>query len=111
MNSDNAENRLPLHSIQLRDEWEVLILRILRVIFLACMIFALAGSAFASGTQNSGNTGTQNGGNTGPQNGQGYQAPELDFKGPLKYELLVIAGAGILLLERRRRHRRGSLNK
>jgi hypothetical protein len=78
-------------------------MKALRVIFLACMIFAFAGPAFAAG----GNQGNQNQGG----NNQGYQAPELDLKGSFKYELLVIAGAGVLLLERRRRRRRASLNK
>jgi len=73
-------------------------LRTLRVILFACMIFAMAGSAFA-GTQ---------GGNNNSQGGP-YLAPELDFKGPLKYELLVIAGGAVLLLERRRRRRRAAL--
>jgi hypothetical protein len=68
-----------------------------RVIFLVCLIFTLAGSAFAK--------------NDKTKNGKDYEAAELDFKGPLKYELLVIAGAGVLLLERRRRHRRASLYK
>jgi hypothetical protein len=82
-----------------------MILRTLRVIIFAGIIFALAGSAFA-GTQNpQGGTGNQTG------NSQGYLAPELDFKGPLKYELLVIAGGAVLLLERRRRRRRASLDK
>jgi len=80
-------------------------LRTLRVILFACMIFAMAGSAFA-GTQG-GNNNSQ-GGNNNSQGGP-YLAPELDFKGPLKYELLVIAGGAVLLLERRRRRRRASL--
>jgi hypothetical protein len=81
-------------------------MRALRIIFLACMIFALAGSAFA-GSQG----GNSQGGNNNSQGGTGYKAPELDFSGPLKYELLVIAGGAVLLLERRRRRRRASLEK
>ena len=72
-------------------------MRALRVIFLASLIFALTGSAFAGNNQ---------GGNS-----QGWIAPELDFSGPLKYELLVVAGGAVLLLERRRRRRRASLDK
>jgi hypothetical protein len=80
-------------------------LRTVRVILFACMIFALAGSAFAGGSGNDNSSGDNN------IQGGPYKAPELDFKGPLKYELLVIAGAGVLLLERRRRRRRALLDK
>ena len=85
-------------------------MRALRVIFLACMIFALAGSAFADG-QGGNQGGNSPGGNNNSQGGTAYKAPELDFSGPLKYELLVIAGGAVLLLERRRRRRRASLEK
>jgi hypothetical protein len=81
-------------------------MRTLRVIFLASLIFALAGSAFA-GSQG----GNSQGGNNNSQGGTGYKAPEFDFRGSLKYELLVVAGGAVLLLERRRRRRRASLNK
>ena len=81
-------------------------MRALRVIFLACMIFALAGSAFA-GSQG----GNSQGGNNNNQGGGAWTAPELDFSGPLKYEVLVVAGVAVLLLERRRRRRRASLPK
>jgi hypothetical protein len=85
-------------------------MKALRVIFLACMIFALAGSAFAGqgGNSQGGGNGNQNGNSQG---GKAYLAPELDFKGPLKYELLVIAGGAVLLLERRRRRRRALMDK
>jgi hypothetical protein len=76
------------------------LMRTLRVIFLAGLIFALAGSAFAGNNQD---------GNS--QGGKTYTAPEFDFHGPLKYELLVVAGGAVLLLERRRRRRRAALNK
>jgi hypothetical protein len=95
-------------------------LRTLRVILLASLIFGLAGSAFAggqNGNSQGGGSGYQGGnsqgGGSGYQGGKGgsYLAPELDFKGPLKYELLVIAGGAVLLLERRRRRRRALSNK
>jgi len=81
------------------------LMRTLRVIFLAGLIFALAGSAFAGNNQG----GNNQDGNS--QGGKSYTAPEFDFHGPLKYELLVVAGGAVLLLERRRRRRRASLNK
>jgi hypothetical protein len=80
-------------------------MRALRVIFLASLIFALTGSAFAGNNQGGNSQGNQGG------NSQGWIAPELDFSGPLKYELLVVAGGAVLLLERRRRRRRASLDK
>jgi hypothetical protein len=86
-------------------------MRALRVIFLACLIFVLAGSAFAKNDKDKGGNsqgGTQ-GGNS--QGGKGYVAPEFDLRGPLKYELLLVAGGAVLLLERRRRRRRVSLHK
>jgi hypothetical protein len=86
-------------------------MKALRVIFLACMIFALAGSAFAGGQQGQQRQQGQPGQQGGWGGGKSYTAPELDFKGPLKYELLIIAGAGVILLERRRRRRRASLGK
>ncbi|HEY2485175.1 MAG TPA: hypothetical protein VGI36_08495 [Candidatus Binataceae bacterium] len=83
-------------------------MRALRIIFLAGLIFALAGSAFASNKGGNGNGGYGNGnGNSG----KGYQAPEFDLSGPLKYGLLAIAGGSVVLLERRRRRRRASLAK
>jgi hypothetical protein len=85
-------------------------MRALRVIFLACLIFALAGSAFASNKGGNGNGGYGNGNGNG-NIGKGYQAPEFDFSGPLKYGLLVIAGGSVVLLERRRRRRRALLDK
>jgi hypothetical protein len=87
-------------------------MRALRIIFLAGLIFALAGSAFASnkGGNGNGNGGYGNGNGNG-NIGKGYQAPEFDLSGPLKYGLLVIAGGSVVLLERRRRRRRASLNK
>lgn len=87
-------------------------MKTLRVIFLACMIFALAGSAFAKNDKGNNGNGNGNGGNNGSKgNSQSYTAPEFDFSGPLKYELLVIAGGAVLLLERRRRRRRASLDR
>jgi len=85
-------------------------MRALRVIFLACLIFALAGSAYAKNDK--GNNGNGNGGNNGSKaNGQSYAAPEFNFSGPLKYELLVLAGGAVLMLERRRRRHRLSLDR
>jgi hypothetical protein len=56
--------------------------------------------------------GKGNGGDYGSKgNGQSYTAPEFNFSGAFKYELLVIAGGAVLLLERRRRRRRASLDK
>jgi hypothetical protein len=87
-------------------------MRTLRVIFLASLIFALAGSAFAKNDKGNNGNGNGNGGNNGSKsNGQSYTAPEFNFAGSLKYELLVLAGGAVLLLERRRRRRRASLNK
>ena len=85
-------------------------MRALRIIFLAGLIFALAGSAFAGNKNGNGNGGWGNGNGNGNV-GKGYQAPEFDLSGPLKYGLLVIAGGSVVLLERRRRRRRASLNK
>jgi hypothetical protein len=85
-------------------------MRALRIIFLACMIFALAGSAFANNKGGNGNGGYGNGNGNGNV-GKGYQAPEFDLSGPLKYGLLVIAGGSVVLLERRRRRRRALLDK
>ena len=101
-------------------------MRTLRVILLASMIFAPAGSAFAA--NNSGGNTLGNilsnivddilGGNSpgvnstgGNSKGGKVTAPEFDLKGSLKYELLVIAGGAVLLMEHRRRRRRASLNK
>jgi hypothetical protein len=84
-------------------------MRGLRVIFLASLIFALAGSAFAKTDKGNNGNGNGNGGNKG--DGQTYAAPEFNFSGPLKYELLVLAGGAVLLQERRRRRHRVSLDK
>jgi len=68
---------------------------------LACLIFILGGSAFAKNDNGNNGNGKGNGGNKG--SGQTYAAPEFNFSGPLKYELLVFAGGGVLLLARRPR--------
>ena len=80
-------------------------MRVLRVIFLACLIFASADTAFAKNDKDKGYKGW------GGENGKGkwgetYQAPEINFDGPLKYGLLAIAGCSVILLERRRRRHR-----
>jgi len=77
------------------------------VIFSVCLIFALAGSVFAKNDKGNNGNGNGNGGNNGSKaNGQSYAAPEFNFSGPLKYELPVLAGGAVLLLERRRRRHR-----
>jgi hypothetical protein len=64
-----------------------------------------------NGKGNNGN-GNGNGGNNGSKgNSQSYAAPEFNFSGFLKYELLILAGRNVLLLERRRRRHRVSLHK
>jgi hypothetical protein len=77
-------------------------------VFLAGLIFVLAGSAFAKNDKEK--VGTGEGGKAG-KGGETYAAPEFHFSGSLKYELLVIAGGGVLLLERPRRRRQSLLNK
>ena len=80
-------------------------MRVFRVIFLACLIFALAGTAFAKNDKDKGDKGW--GGEDGKGKwGEPYKAPEINFDGPLKYGLLAIAGCSVVLLERRRRRRR-----
>ena len=80
-------------------------MRAFRVIFLACLIFVLAGTAFARNDRDRGDRGW------GVEDGKGrwaetYKAPEINFDGPVKYVLLAIAGCSVVLLERRRRRRR-----
>jgi hypothetical protein len=80
-------------------------MRVLRVISLACLIFVLAGTAFAKNDKDKGDKGW--GGENGKgKGGETYKAPELNFDGPLKYGLLAIAGGSVVLLERRRRRLR-----
>ena len=76
-------------------------MRVFRLIFLACLIFVLAGSAFAKNDKDKGDMGW--GGKGGK--GEKYEAPEFNFSNSLKYELLVMVGGSVLLLERRRRRR------
>ena len=76
-------------------------MRMLRAIFLAGVILALAGSAFAD----KGGIPNSNGNGKGKDGGT-YAAPELNLNHPLEYGLLVIAGGSVVLLERRRRRRR-----
>jgi hypothetical protein len=83
-------------------------MRVFRVVFLACLIFGLAGSAFANNDKDRGDK--WEGGKTG-KGIETYTAPEFNFGGSLKYELLVIVGGGVLLLERRRRRRQALLDK
>jgi len=78
-------------------------MRVFRVIFFACLILTLAGSAFAKNDKDKGDRGW---GGKGGKDGAKYEAPEFNFNGLLKYELLVIAGGSVVLLERRRRRRR-----
>jgi hypothetical protein len=78
-------------------------MKVFRVIFLGCLIFVLAGSAFAKNDKDNGGKGE---GGKGGKGGETYKVPEFNFSGPLKYELLVLAGGSVLLLERRRRRRR-----
>jgi hypothetical protein len=80
-------------------------MKVLRVISLACLIFVLAGPAFAKNDKDKGDKGWGGNGGKG-KGGETYAAPEINFDGPLKYGLLVIAGGSVVLLERRRRHRR-----
>jgi hypothetical protein len=72
-------------------------MRALRVIFLMGLFFLLAGAAFVEN-----NPGALSRG------GKSYAAPDFDFSGPMKTELLlIVVGAG-LLLARWRRGRAGS---
>jgi hypothetical protein len=82
-------------------------MRVFRVIFLAGLISMLAGTAFARNDKDRSDRGWGWGDRGGRgKAGETYTAPEMNFAGPLKYELLVIAGGGMVLLERRRRRRR-----
>ena len=76
-------------------------MKVFRVIFLACLVLVLAGNTFAKNDK-----GGKYEGGKGGKGGESYEAPEFNFNGPLKYELLVVAGVGVLLLERQRRRRR-----
>jgi hypothetical protein len=58
-------------------------MRAFRVIFLTSLLFFLAGGAFA-------------------QSNKSYSAPDFDFSGPMKTELLLIVVGAALLLARRR---------
>jgi len=78
-------------------------MRVFRVIFFACLILTLAGSAFA---KNDKDKGDKYEGGKGGKGGEKYEAPEFNFTGPLKFELLVVAGVSVVLLERQRRRRR-----
>ena len=78
-------------------------MNVFRVIFLACLIFVLAGSAFAKNDKDKGDKGW---GGKGGKDGEKYEAPEFIFRNSFKYELLVMVGGGVVLLERRRRRRR-----
>ena len=69
-------------------------MRALRVIFLTSLLFFLAGVAFAE---------NKPGGRS--QGGKSYSAPDFDFSGPMKTELLLIVVGATLLLTRRRRGR------
>jgi len=69
-------------------------MRALRVIFLTSLLLSLAGGAFAESK-----TGNRN------QGGKSYSAPDFDFSGPMKTELLLVVVGVALLLARRRRGR------
>ena len=69
-------------------------MRALRVIFLTSLLLFLAGGAFAEN-----NPGARS------QGGKGYAAPDFDFSGPMKTELLLVVVGAALLLARRRRGR------
>ena len=81
-------------------------MKVFRVIFLACLIFVLAGSAFAKNDKDKGNEGWVG---KGGKDGAKYEAPEFNFSNSFKYELLVLVGGSVVLLDRRRRHRRALL--
>jgi hypothetical protein len=80
-------------------------MRVFRVIFLASLISVLAGTAFAKNDKDQDDKGWGYEG-AKVKGGETYTAPEFNFAGSLKYELLAIAGVGVVLLERRRRRRR-----
>jgi hypothetical protein len=69
-------------------------MRAFRVIFLISLLFFLAGGAFAESNP---------GGRS--QGGKSYSAPDFDFSGPMKTELLLMVVGAALLLARRRRGR------
>jgi hypothetical protein len=69
-------------------------MRALRLIFLTSLLFFLAGAAFA-----------ENNPRGRSQGGKSYSAPDFDFSGPMKTELLLIVVGAALLLARRRRGR------
>ena len=69
-------------------------MRALRLIFLTSLLFFLAGAAFAENNP---------GGRS--RAGKSYSAPDFDFSGPMKTELLLIVVGAALLLARRRRGR------
>jgi hypothetical protein len=69
-------------------------MRTLHVIFLTSLLFFLAVGAFAENNP---------GGRS--QGGKSYAAPDFDFSGPMKTELLLIVVGAALLLARRRRGR------
>ncbi len=69
-------------------------MRALRVIFFTSLLIFVAGGAFAENNP---------GGRS--QGGKSYAAPDLDFSGPMKTELLLIVVGAALLLARRHRGR------
>jgi hypothetical protein len=66
-------------------------MRALRMIFLASVFFLLAGSAFGESNQG-----------VYSQGGRTSAAPDFDFSGPMKSELLLIVVGAALLVARRR---------
>ncbi|MBV8135979.1 MAG: hypothetical protein JO121_10165 [Deltaproteobacteria bacterium] len=71
-------------------------MRALRVILLTSLLFFLAGGAFAENKL------------AGRSQGRSYAAPDFDFSGPMKTELLLIVVGAALLLARRRSGRAAS---
>jgi hypothetical protein len=82
-------------------------MRVFRVIFLASLIVVMAGSAFAKNDKDKDKGWSGKGG----KGGEKYQAPEFNFGNSFKYELLVMVGGSLVLLERRRRRHRRALVK
>jgi hypothetical protein len=68
-------------------------MKALRVIILTGLLFFLAGGAFAENNRG------------GRSQGRSYAAPDFDFSGPMKTELLLVVVGAALLLARRRRGR------